>query len=84
MRARRIIQTGAFYPTDVNRLQAAFDAAWWTVASEIPSADQPAARETLATIVVTAGNVGELDAEELMHFSIRTFRGVRAASKKPA
>lgn len=79
MRARQIIQTGAFNPEEVERLQTAFDDAWARVAPTIPEADHSQCREILATIVVAAGNVSGLDALELATTAVRTFRSVRAA-----
>lgn len=81
MRARRILQTGAFNPEDLQRLQEAFDIAWETIAGDLPSADHASSRETLATVVVSAGNVSGLDAGELAIVAIRTFDAIRAGSQ---
>lgn len=82
MRARRILQTGAFNPDDVNRLQHAFKAAWASVGSNVEPADTARSRELLATIVVSAGNVSGLDAEELAAFAIRSFEAIRRGSQE--
>lgn len=68
---------GAFKPEDVSRLQEAFDAAWRALAPTVPPLDHPASRELLATVVVSAGNVSGLDAEELAAVALRTFRAIR-------
>ena len=81
MRARRILQTGAFSPDDVIRLQEAFDAAWATVSTTVETVDQPRCREVLATIVVSTGNVSGLDAHELAAVAIRTFESIRAGTQ---
>ena len=81
MRVRRILQTGAFDPENVNRMQDAFDAAWAMLAPTIETAEHPGSRELLATIVVAAGNVSGLDAKELAAAAIRTFESIRASSK---
>lgn len=83
MRAIRILQTGAFSPEDLNRLQQAFDAAWKTVAPTVETIDQPRLRELLATVVVSAGNVSGLDAGELAAVAIRTFEAIRAGLQEP-
>lgn len=81
MRARRILQTGAFNPDDLERLQAAFDAAWATLAPTIPDADHAQSRELLATVVVSAGNVSGLDTEELAAVALRTFHAIRTGTQ---
>ncbi|CCB65233.1 hypothetical protein [Hyphomicrobium sp. MC1] len=81
MRARRIVQTGAFDPQDVERLQAAFEAAWLQVEATVPEREREAAREYLATVVVSAGNVSDLDAEELATVAVRTFLSIRTGTQ---
>lgn len=81
MRARRIIQIGAFVPEDVERLQTAFDTAWASLAPTIPESEHAQCREILATVIVAAGNVSGLDPLELSNIAIRTFRSVRAAGQ---
>jgi len=83
MRARNILQTGAFNPEDVSRLQNAFKAAWASIGSAVDTADKARCRELLATIVVSAGNVSGLDAEELAAVAIRSFEAIRAGSREP-
>jgi hypothetical protein len=81
MHARRILQTGAFNPEDLNRLQGAFDTAWRTIAPTIVAADHANSRELLATVVVSAGNVSGLDAEELATVALRTFKAIRTGTQ---
>jgi hypothetical protein len=76
MRALRILQHGAFSPADVERLQSAFDKAWASISTTIPESEWTAARESLATVVVSAGNVSNLDADELAHVALRLFRSI--------
>ncbi|RUP11174.1 MAG: hypothetical protein EKK38_01605 [Hyphomicrobium sp.] len=83
MRARNILQTGAFNPEDVSRLQNAFKAAWASIGLAIDTADKARCRELLATIVVSAGNVSGLDAEELAAVAIRSFEAIYAGSREP-
>jgi hypothetical protein len=77
MRALRILQHGAFSPADVERLQSAFDMAWATVSPTIEQSEWTTARESLATVVVSAGNVSNLDAGELAQVALRLFRSIR-------
>lgn len=81
MRARRILQTGAFNPEDLDRLQEAFDAAWTAIAPTIAPSDHASARELLATVVVSAGNVSGLDAGELATVAMRTFEAIRTGTQ---
>lgn len=83
MRARRILQTGAFSPEDLNRLQDAFDAAWTSVAPTVSTEDHSRFRELLATVIVSAGNLSGLDANELAAVAIRSFEAIRAGSTEP-
>ncbi|CCB64074.1 hypothetical protein [Hyphomicrobium sp. MC1] len=83
MRARRIVQTGAFDPEDVERLQTALEAAWLQVEESVSQREREAAREHLATVVVSAGNVSDLDAEELATVAVRTFLSIRASTQSP-
>ena len=80
MRAQRIIQSGAFTPEDMNRLQTAFDTAWSAVRHTVEADDVLRSRELLAAVVVTAGKISELDAEELASFAIRTFATIYSAN----
>jgi hypothetical protein len=80
MRARRILRAGAFGPEDVDRLQEAFDMVWKFVEHDIPVTEHSAAREVLATIIVSAGNVSGLDAGELASVAERTFRAIHAGT----
>lgn len=57
MLVRSILQTGAFNPDDVSRMQEAFDAAWTIISPTVETAEQPRVRELLATVVVATGNV---------------------------
>ena len=82
MRARRILQKGSFSPNDVTLLQEAFDAAWQYISLAVEAADQPRVRALLAGIVVSAGNVSELDAEELAAVAIRIFQAIHPDSRK--
>lgn len=81
MRARRILQTGAFNPDDLLRLQDAFEAAWKALAPTVDDADLERSRELLATVVVSAGNVSGLDTEELSAVALRTFHAIRAGTQ---
>ncbi|MBS0251270.1 MAG: hypothetical protein JSR78_09415 [Proteobacteria bacterium] len=81
MRARRILQAGAFTPDDVTRLQTAFDLAWQRIEATVDTAHHPRAREALAIVVVSAGNVSGLDAEELAGFAQRTFSTLRSVDE---
>jgi hypothetical protein len=81
MRARRIIQAGAFAPDDVARLQAAFDLAWTQVSPTVETSEHARAREALAIIVVSAGTVSGLDAEELASFAQRTYATISSVSR---
>ncbi|WP_290989026.1 hypothetical protein [Hyphomicrobium sp.] len=49
----------------------------------IDTADKARCRELLATIVVSAGNVSGLDAEELAAVAIRSFEAIYAGSREP-
>lgn len=80
MRARRILQTGAFAPEDVQRLQAAFELAWAELEPATVIEERGKLRELLATIVVSAGNVSGLDAQELSVVAVRSFNAIRAAN----
>lgn len=80
LRANRIIQSGAFTPEELNRLQTAFNTAWNALQPAIEASDILRSREILATVVVSAGKVSELDAEELAAFAIRTFGTIRTAN----
>lgn len=80
MRAQRIIQSGAFTPEDLNRLQSAFDTAWKALQTTIEANDILRSREMLATVVVSAGKISALDSEELAAFAIRTFTTIHAAN----
>lgn len=80
MRATRILRAGAFTPDDVTRLQTAFDLAWGRIMPTVDVAHHPEAREALAIVVVSAGNVSGLDIEELAAFAERTYSTVRLAS----
>jgi hypothetical protein len=81
MRARRILQKGAFSPDDVIRLQEALDITWETVARFVETADHARLRELVAAVVLTAGNVSGLDAEELAAVAIRTVESTRPGSQ---
>lgn len=78
MRALRILQHGAFNPEDVQRLQNAFETAWNTLGPSIDKAEHPKARETLATMVMSAGNVSSLDEGELAAVALRLFEAIRS------
>ncbi len=80
MRAQRIIQSGAFAPEDLNRLQAAFDTAWGALQHTIATDDILRSREMLAIVIVSAGKVSDLDPEELASFAIRTFTTIHQAN----
>jgi len=81
MRALQILEHGAFDPDGVQRLQQAFDAAWETIAPSIEKAEHPKAREALATVVVSAGNVSDLDGGELASVAERIFAAIQAGQK---
>ena len=82
MRARRILQKGAFSPNDITLLQEAFDASWRCVSLAVEASDRPRVRELLAAIVVSAGNVSELDVEELAAVATRTFKAIHPDRRK--
>ena len=68
MKIRQIIHSGGFEPEDVKLLEADFDASWHQIEGHYPveGTDRDAARERLATVVVTLGNTcRHLDAAEL-------------------
>lgn len=77
MRALRILQHGAFSPAGVERLQAAFNKAWENIAPEIDARERDNARESLAIVVVSAGNVSDLDSDGLAQVALRLFRAIR-------
>lgn len=77
MRAIRILQHGAFTPEDVDRLQRAFEMAWTQIALSTPEHESPRAREVLATIIVAAGNISDLDTGELATVALRQFAAIR-------
>lgn len=81
MRALHILQSGAFTPEHLDRLQSAFDATWRKVASSIAEADHSRARDLLATIVVSAGKVSDLDASELAITAERLFGDALAGER---
>jgi phosphoglycerate dehydrogenase-like enzyme len=76
MHALRILQHGAFSPAGVERLQAAFDKAWLGIEPDIDAQEKDKARESLAIVVVSAGNVSDLDADELAQVALRLFRAI--------
>ena len=82
MRVRGILQSGAFDPADVDRLQAAFDTAWNDIAAGVLDKDRVTSREQLATIIVATGNVSGLDAQELAVVAVRTFYSISSADQR--
>lgn len=82
MRALRILHHGAFNPEDVQRLQNAFETAWNSLGPSIEKGVQPKARETLATVVVSAGNVSSLDEGELATVALRLFEAIWSGEQK--
>ncbi|HET6389848.1 hypothetical protein [Hyphomicrobium sp.] len=81
MRARHILQSGAFTPEHLERLQSAFDAAWKKIAPSIVEADHHRSRELLASVVVSAGKVSDLDAGELAMTAERLFQDAMAGER---
>jgi phosphoglycerate dehydrogenase-like enzyme len=81
MRARKILQTGAFNPEDLMRLQEAFDAAWKILEPDVEPSDHARSRDFLATVIVSAGNVSGLDADELAAVALRTVHAIRAGTQ---
>lgn len=76
MKVRRIIRGGGFDPEDVKLLDAVFDACWHQMECHYPGEDirRAAARERLATIVLTLGKTcRHLDAAELQTRVIAMF-----------
>jgi hypothetical protein len=76
MRVRQIIRSGGFEPQDVKRLDAVFDASWHQLAGYYPAEGtvRDAARERLASIVVTLGKTCRfLDAVELQTRAVAMF-----------
>lgn len=72
MRAKRILQRGAFAPEEFARVQQAFDLAWAAIAPSVDERDHERRRELLATIVLSlAAARGDLDAEEISQMAIR-------------
>jgi len=68
MKVRQIIHSGGFEPEEVKLLEAVFDASWHRIEGHYPAegTERDAARERLATVVVTLGNTcRHLDAAEL-------------------
>jgi hypothetical protein len=68
MKVRQIIRSGGFEPEDVKLLDAIFDDCWHRVEGRYlgEGAQRTAARELLATIVLTLGKTcRHLDAAEL-------------------
>lgn len=78
MRALHVLQSGAFTPEHLDRLQSAFDMAWAKVAPAFSEAEHARARELLAGVTVSAGRVSNLDAGELAITAERLFKGVMA------
>jgi hypothetical protein len=76
MRARRIVQAGAFWPDDLERLEAALELAWQQV-RQLPGPREPSkTRETLAIIIVASGNCSTLDTEQLARYAVQTFLNI--------
>jgi hypothetical protein len=76
MKVRQIIRSGDFEPEDVKLLDAVFDACWRQMEDQYLGEDiqRAAARERLATIVVTLGKTcRHLDATELQTRVIAMF-----------
>lgn len=76
MRVRQIIRSGGFEPEDINLLDAVFDASWHQLERHYPAdgTERVAARERLASIVVTLGNTCRfLDAVELQTRAVAMF-----------
>jgi hypothetical protein len=68
MKVRQIIHSGGFEPEEVKLLEAVFDASWHRIEGHYPAegTECDAARERLATVVVTLGHTcRHLDAAEL-------------------
>ena len=76
MKVRQIIRSGGFEPEDVKLLDAVFDTCWHQMERQYPEEDiqRTAARERLATIVLTLGKTcRHLDAAELQTRVIAMF-----------
>ena len=76
MRVRQIIRSGGFEPQDVKLLDAVFDASWHQLQGYYPleGTERDAARERLASIVVTLGKTCRfLDAVELQTRAVAMF-----------
>jgi hypothetical protein len=76
MKVRQIIRSGGFEPEDVKLLDAVFDACWHQMGCHYLGEDmqRTAARERLATIVLTLGKTcRQLDAAELETRAIAMF-----------
>ena len=81
MRALSILQSGAFTPEHLDRLQSAFDIAWAKVAPTVAAAEHARSRDLLASLIVPAGKVSDLDASELAITAERLFREVTAGAR---
>jgi hypothetical protein len=75
MKVRQIIRSGGFEPEDVKLLDAVFDACWHQMERHLgDDIQRTAARERLATIVLTLGKTcRHLDAAELQTRVIAMF-----------
>lgn len=54
MRARRIIEGAAFGPDAIRTAAQAFEAAWSEIAGRFDAAEHEAARQSLATAIITS------------------------------
>ena len=76
MKIRQIIHSGGFEPEDVKLLEADFDASWRQIEGHYSAdgTERDAARERLATVVVTLGHTcRHLDAAELQTRAVAMF-----------
>lgn len=80
MCVRDIFEKGTFTPSDLNRLQEAFDLAWSEVESGVCQTEHEKLREMLATIIVATANVPGLDKANLSSIAIRSFKAVRGGN----
>ena len=65
MRARRIIEGAAFGPEVIEAARAAFDAAWAEIADRFGTELREAARERLATAIISAARENSTNVDML-------------------
>lgn len=71
MRARRIIEGAAFGPETIQVASEAFEAAWSEIAHHFDASRRDAAREMLATSIISATREESSDVDALRRVGIR-------------